>query len=259
MKAIHSRDNPFVKQLISLAHSARDRKKAGLSVLDGEHLVAAYCDAIGHPRAVAVAASALAAGRLDALLARIGDTPVNVLDDKLIKEASSLDSPAAVLAVIETPPAQTPSFDAVAALVLEDVQDPGNIGSMLRSAAAAGIREVVLSKTCAFAWSPKVLRGAQGAHFLLNIAEGIDVVDYVKNFRGQSVALVPRSTRLLYECNLAAPTAFLVGNEGAGLSAELLAAATMQATIPMPGGMESLNAAASAAISMFEMVRQRSA
>jgi TrmH family RNA methyltransferase len=146
--------------------------------------------------------------------------------------------------------------------VLEDVQDPGNVGSMLRTAAAAGVREIVLSKTTAFAWSPKVLRAAQGAHFVLNIVEGADVVEFLRGYRGQSLALVPRladgsAAQSLYASDLKRPTAFLIGNEGAGLSLDVLQIATRRITIPMPGKVESLNAAACAAVALFEMARQR--
>jgi TrmH family RNA methyltransferase len=257
MKTLRSRDNAFVKQLIGLAHSARDRKKAGLTVLDGEHLVSAYCEAIGEPGALAIAESAMNEPGVRSLLERVDDRVVHVLDDKLIKEASSLESPARVLGVIATPQPRPTRNDADAVLVLEDVQDPGNVGSMLRSAAAAGVTEAVLSRTTAFAWSPKVLRGAQGAHFLLNIVEGVDVVEFIRQYPGQSIALTPAASRSLYDCDLTSPVAFLIGNEGAGLSAELLSVADTQVRIPMPGKMESLNAAASAAICLFEMSRQR--
>ncbi len=257
MKAITSRENPFVKQLIALAHSSRERKRAKLTVLDGIHLVRAYTDALGAVHALAVAESALDEPEVKALMARHDDRHINVLAEPLMAQASSLDSPANVLALVATPNASPTPSNASAVLVLEDVQDPGNVGSMLRSAAAAGVREVVLSKTCAFAWSPKVLRAGQGAHFVLNINEGVDVVSWVRAFQGQALALVPKASMILFECDLKQPTALLIGNEGSGLSPELIDATSTTIAIPMPGQMESLNAAACAAIVLFEMVRQR--
>lgn len=268
MKVIRSRDNAFVKQLIQLAHSSRERKKVGLTVLDGIHLVRAYIEAIGAPRAIAVAESAMQLHEIVALLSmietRFPDTIINMLSAPLIAEASSLDSPATVMAEVETPQSRATSFDTDAVLVLEDVQDPGNVGSMLRSAAAAGVTDVVLSKSCAFAWSPKVLRAAQGAHFLLNIVEGANVVEFINNYQGQSLAFMPAAPNLtgkavknFYDCSLKGATAFLIGNEGAGISPQLLQAASVGVSISMPGKVESLNAAACAAIALFEMVRQR--
>ena len=140
--------------------------------------------------------------------------------------------------------------------MLEDIQDPGNVGSMLRSAAAAGVAQAFLSKGCAFAWSPKVLRAGQGGHFHLEIFEDVDLVDWARNFRGALVAAVAHGGESLFEARLAAPIAVAVGNEGAGLSPALLAAATRRVSIPMPGGFESLNAAAAAAVCLFECARQ---
>ena len=257
MKTIHSRDNAFAKQLIALAHSSRERKKARLTVLDGIHLVSAYADSLGPVHTLAVAESALAQPEVVQLMARHDARHINVLSDALMALASSLESPACILAIVSTPNARPVPLNADAVLVLEDVQDPGNVGSMLRSAAAAGVREVVLSKTCAFCWSPKVLRAGQGAHFALNMVEGVEVVDWVSRYQGQSLALVPQATQTLYDCQLTQPTAFLIGNEGSGLSAALISAASHSVTVPMPGPMESLNAAACAAITLFEMVRQR--
>ena len=259
MKTIRSRDNAFVKQLLGLAHSARERRKAGLTVLDGIHLVRAYLDAGGAPHALAIAESAVAREEVAALLQSVSLPAVTLLADALMAEASALESPAFVMAMVSTPAIRPTPLDATV-LVLEDVQDPGNVGSMLRSAAAAGVAEIVLSKTTAFAWSPKVLRAAQGAHFSLNIVEGVDVCEFARTYRGQLLALVAHGAgaKPLYDVDLVPPTAILIGNEGAGLSAEVLRAATHRVTIPMPGQIESLNAAAAGAICLFEMARQRS-
>ena len=259
MKAIRSRDNTLVKQLIALAHSSRERKKTGLTVLDGIHLVRAYLDAVGEPVAVMIGESAMDRLEVVELLGRCQLARQSAFADPLMAAASSLDSPAFLMAIVSTPVSQAIPEDADVVLALEDVQDPGNVGSMLRSAAAAGVKHVALSSTCAFAWSPKVLRAAQGAHFSLNIYEGLDLQDFVGRIQGQSLALVPsgEKTKSLFEADLRQSTVFLIGNEGAGLSQELVAAASARITIPMPGKMESLNAAAAGAICLFELVRQR--
>ena len=261
MKVIRSRDNTFVKQLIALAHSLRERKKAGLTVLDGIHLIRAYIEAIGEPVALAISESTQTRPEVSALLAMCRNAHQNILADSLMVAASTLDSPAFMMAIVPTPIAGAIPNSADTVLALEDVQDPGNVGSMLRSAAAAGVRHIALSKTCAFAWAPKVLRAAQGAHFSLNISEGIDLVEFVKQFQGQSLALVARTegAKPLFAINLAKPTLFLIGNEGAGLTNAVSNAASDRVTIPMPGKSESLNAAAAGAICLFELVRQRGA
>ena len=177
---------------------------------------------------------------------------------RMFDELAVLPSGVAMLAVV---PAPSPR-DATAGtfcLLLDDVQDPGNAGSMLRSAAAAGVEQAWLSPGCAFAWSPKVLRAGMGAHFALDIHEDVDLVDWTRRYRargGRVVALVRDGGEDLFTLPLARPLALAIGNEGAGLSTVLVEAASARATIPMPGAAESLNAAAAAAIALFECVRR---
>ena len=145
-------------------------------------------------------------------------------------------------------------------LALEDLQDPGNVGTILRTAAAAGVQQVLLSRHSAFAWSPKALRAGQGAHFLTTIVEDVDLAPWAARFRaegGHVAAAVARGGRDLYAAPLPWPLAIAIGNEGTGLSAALTTHADVAVTIPMPGGMESLNAAAAAAVVLFEAVRTR--
>jgi TrmH family RNA methyltransferase len=127
---------------------------------------------------------------------------------------------------------------------------------MLRSAAAAGADTVYLSKGCADAWSPKALRGGMGAQFQLALIEHADLMAVGQAFAGKLIATSLAASDSLYDLDLTGPTAFVFGNEGAGLSEELLALASHRTRIPMPGQVESLNAAAAAAICLFERVRQ---
>ncbi|MFZ3174047.1 MAG: RNA methyltransferase, partial [Thiobacillus sp.] len=142
-------------------------------------------------------------------------------------------------------------------LVLEDIQDPGNLGSMLRTGAAAGATLAVLSKGCHDPWSPKALRGGQGAQFVLPMQLDADVPAWLAAFDGQSVALTLGEARDFYAEDYAGPTVLAVGNEGAGLSAAAAQAARLRVQIPMPGRVESLNASAALAAALFEVVRQR--
>ena len=260
MKTIRSRDNDYVKHLIALAHSSRERKKSGHTILDGAHLVQAYLASCRAPLSIAIRESALQTADANAILSlTTAATVVHVLADVLMDEASSLESPANIMALIDTPQASPIPADAGAVIVLDGVQDPGNVGSVLRSAAAMGVRHALLGKGTAFAWSPKVIRAGQGAHFVLNIVEGLDIATWMLGYRGQTLALVPAQAkaRTLHTLDLVCATALLVGNEGAGLSHEVIERAGSLATIPMTGQMESLNAAACAAMAMYEMQRQR--
>lgn len=257
MKLIQSRDNPFYKELVKLTGSARQRNKASQTLLDGAHLLAAYLDSCNQPRHILLNAAALRDDEIAGLLGRMKDLPVTQLDDKLFAELSELKTPSGILALIDLPQLAGTIADSRFALLLEEIQDPGNLGSMLRSAAAAGCDAVFLSQGCADAWSPKVLRAAMGGHFALRIYERQDLPGVAKAFAGTLLATSLQATRSLYDCDLRGKVAFLIGNEGAGLPAELLNLAAQQITIPMPGQAESLNAAAATAICLFEAVRQR--
>ncbi|MDD2915729.1 MAG: RNA methyltransferase [Gallionella sp.] len=257
MKKIQSRDNPFFKELLKLTSSARQRGKAHQTLLDGAHLLASYLDVGMLPQHILLNAAALHDAEISALIERAACVPVTQLDDKLFAELSELKTPTGLLAMIDLPQPSGMLAESRFALLLEDIQDPGNLGSMLRSAAAAGCDAVFLSAGCADAWSPKVLRAAMGGHFALDIHERQDLPGIAKAFPGTLLATSLHATRSLYDCDLRGSVAFLIGNEGAGLSDELLSLSTRQIFIPMPGKVESLNAAAATAICLFETVRQR--
>lgn len=258
MQRVTSRHNPRLREAARLVASARDRRKAGRCVLEGEHLVGVYWDRFGAPETLIVTEEALAREPARAIVAR-GLERTLVVPAALFADLATLPSGVGMLAVVPTPQSSAAAA-AEFCLLLDDVQDPGNLGSMLRSAAAAGVRQVLLSKHCAFAWSPKVLRAGQGAHFFLDIREDADLPAWAAAYArtgGDVLAMVAAGGMNLYATALSGRIALAIGNEGAGLSAALASAATRSVTIPMPGGTESLNAAAAAAVCLFECVRQR--
>lgn len=257
MKLIQSRDNAFYKDLVKLGMSARNRSRAGQTLLDGAHLLAAYLDSGQLPQHILLNAAAQQDAEINALLARMNEVPVTQLDDKLFVALTELKTPTGILALIDLPKPALAIARSGFAVLLEDIQDPGNLGSILRSAAAAGCDAVYLSTACADAWSPKVLRAAMGGHFCLAIYEQQDLLQIAENFSGMRLAASLQARRSLYDCDLSGNIAFMIGNEGAGLSDALLAFATDPFIIPMPGKIESLNAAAASAICLFEAVRQR--
>jgi TrmH family RNA methyltransferase len=256
MKQIQSRDNPFYKSLLKLAGSARQRGKTHQTLLDGIHLLASCLDAGMQPQHVLLNAAALHDGEIATLLGRLHDVPVTQLDDALLSQLSELKAPTGIIALIEVPQPVVEVRGGFV-LLLEDIQDPGNLGSILRSAAAAGCDAAFLSSGCADAWSPKVLRAAMGGHFSLRIYEQQNLLEIAQAFPGQILATTLQATHSLYDCNLSGDIALLVGNEGAGLSPSLQKFATQTITIPMPGKLDSLNVAAATAICLFEAVRQR--
>ena len=258
IKRITSRDNAFYKTLHKLASSSRERRTAGQTLLDGPHLLRAFLDAGGKPLHLLLNGQALQNSEIVALLATCADVPKTQLEDALFAQLSELKTPNGLLALIAIPQPSVPATHSQFALLLEDIQDPGNLGSILRSAAAAGCDAVFLSQGCADAWSPKVLRAGMGGHFALHIHEAVDLLSIAHEFTGNLLAASLQSEKTLYACNLRGKLAFAIGNEGAGLSPSLQDAAQEQFIIPMPGKVESLNAAAATAVCLFEAVRQKS-
>lgn len=255
-RQITSADNPRFRALVKLQRSSRERRKTGRSLLDGVRLVAAYLEHAGAPEELIVSETGASDAEIAALLAKVRLEPL-VLSDALFREVSSVTTPTGIVAVVETPRPHAAPPAPGPCVMLEDIQDPGNLGSILRSAAAAGIDEVYLSKTSVHAWSPRCLRAGMGAHFALRIYEGVDLHALVQSYPGSVVATVRRGATSVYQADLRGHVGLLFGNEGAGLSEALVRAAHRTVCIPMPGAAESLNVAAAAAVCLFERVRQQ--
>ncbi|ENO90306.1 TrmH family RNA methyltransferase [Thauera linaloolentis] len=259
MKPISSRDNPLVKRLHALSASSRERRKFGESLLDGAHLLDAALLRQWPLKGVVVAESSLASAEVRNLLARCpAEVPCYRLPDALFAHVSPVDTPSGLVAIIDLPPEPPPAVLSRCVVVLDAVQDPGNLGTILRTAAAAGVRDVLLTDGCAGAWSPRVLRAGMGAHFGLSIRERADVLQALQGFPGAVLATaLAADARSLYDIDLERPVAWLFGAEGQGLSPALLARASERVVIPMAGDIESLNVAAAVAICLFEQARQR--
>ena len=258
-KHIISRDNPVFKHLKKLAENARERRAEGQTLLDGVHLIESYCEVFGEPELIIIPEGKSSA-EANALMQQLEHVNTMMLPTLMFAELTPVASSTGILALVTIPkswPHIAPPDPINFALMLEDIQDPGNLGSMLRTALGAGVQAVYLSKACTDAWSPKALRGGQGAQFLLPIIEGVDIVEAMQNFVGNTYATT-LGGESLYAQDLTQPTAFVIGNEGAGLSDKVVQAATHQISIPMHQHLESLNAAAAAAVCLFERKRQLS-
>ena len=256
MKLIQSRDNPFFKRLKRLAESGRERRKSGLALLDGVHLVQAYEAAHGPVDTLVVGESALAGGEIADF---VGGRAVVVLADGLLRGLGLVETPSGLLAVAALPVATVAVDREKDAILLDGVQDPGNVGAILRTAAAAGVGQALLGPGCASAWSPKVLRAGQGAHFALTILEDADLGAFMADYRGTTAVTCLDGATPLYEARWQDPLAWVFGAEGQGVSASLAAAARLRIRIPMPGAVEALNVAAAAAVCLFECLRRREA
>ncbi len=181
-----------------------------------------------------------------------------VLSDALFAECATVQSPLGIAAIIAIPAPLLPAGSLGACLMLEDIRDPGNLGTLLRSAAAAGMPRAFLSPGCALAWAPRVLRAGMGAHFQIEIYEGVDLAGLAAHFEGRVLGAALHEARPYFDADLRGTLALVIGNEGAGISSELLARVHERLCIPMAPGIESLNAAVAGSILMFERLRQQS-
>jgi TrmH family RNA methyltransferase len=260
IKSISSRDNPLYKELKQLAASSQARRKAGRSLLDGVHLCDTYLQHVGMPLLCLVSETSHRNAEVLPIYSNCDAAGVQciVFPDPLFAALSQVEHGIGLLFIIDTPRPESTGELRRSAVVLDNLQDPGNLGSILRSAAAAGIEHVYCSTGTASAWSPKVLRAGMGAHFLLEIFEGIDLVELLGQSQLPVIATSSHAKQRLYDLDLKGPVAWLFGHEGQGVAPELLEQATHQIAIPHLGAVESLNVAASAAVCFFEQVRQKS-
>ena len=254
---IASRQNTLVKELKRLADNKRARHEAALVLSEGEHLLRTLLDAGGQPTVVVLAERVSSDGALLSLLERCPHARLVLLDDAVFDQIAPTDSPAGVLGLSPLPAPTAPVDTAADTLVLEAVQDPGNVGSLIRTAVAAGVRQIVLSPGCADVWSPRCLRAAQGAQWLAQIYADQALATLFQAYTGDVAATILAGGQSLYTHDFRQPVAWVFGNEGQGLSPAVVSYANKRITIPMPGGMESLNVNAAAAVCLFEQVRQR--
>jgi TrmH family RNA methyltransferase len=258
MKNVSSRDNPFYKELKALATSAQARRKAGRSLLDGVHLCQSWLDLRGVPAHCVVSEDALANPEVASIVGRVEAARghVTALPEALFGAISQVEHGVNLVFVVDTPAPVVPKLLTESAVLLDGVQDPGNVGSILRSAGAAGIKQVWCSPGTAFCWSPKVLRAAMGAHFVLEIFENADLPALVRDAKVPVLATSGYAAECLYDVELSGPVAWVLGHEGQGVSDELLNLASRRVAVPHAGQVESLNVAACAAVCFFEQLRQ---
>lgn len=256
MKHISAAGNPLLKRVHELMDSSAARREAGLAVLEGSHLLETCVSAKG-PDAVETLLlredlPVALAQRMGALAPRASMASVAVA---AFQRLSPVAGDGGVLAVVRLP-SQEVVIPGGLELWLDEVQDPGNAGGIVRTAAAAGARAVVFGAGSADPWSPKCLRGGMGGHFLCAVTRDEDLTARADRYEGQLVAAVAKGGTDLYQADLSGAVAVLLGAEGRGLSPALASRADLAVRIPVALGTESLNVGAAAAVLCFERVRQ---
>lgn len=271
MLHISSRHNALYKHTRRLSHdgplpvakgaSASENSAPAIQfVLEGRHLCQDWLRHHGQPQHAFFDEQRLqSVPELHQLMARLDRRCVATLDSALLRSLSTIAHAQGVLFVVEQTLPVFPSRIDQGCIWLDRVQDPGNVGTLLRTAAAAGVTHAYLSPQCAAAWSPRVLRSAQGAHFVMMIHEQVDLCEAVRRLDVPLFATALDDDSVsLFECDLPASCAWLFGNEGQGITPELLARADQRVHIPQSASVESLNVGVAAGICLFEQRRRYS-
>jgi TrmH family RNA methyltransferase len=254
---ITSSQNPKIKWVRELQNSSRARRQEGVFVIEGVRLVEEALAAGWQARLVLFSSDLSQRGSalLEGLAAQ--NAPLEKVAPSVLRSASDTITPQGILTVLErrhAPMVENPNF----VFIPDQVRDPGNLGAMLRTAAAAGVQAVFIPSGAVDVFSPKVLRAGMGAHFRLPVypLEWAEITAYVQAL---AVYLADVQQGVVYtQADWRAPLALIVGSEAEGASPPALSLATQRVHIPMPGGSESLNAAIAAGILLFECARQRS-
>jgi TrmH family RNA methyltransferase len=250
VQKIESRHNPAFKALRALAQDNSAYRKRGQIWLEGDHLCRA-AQSRGWTVDLAVFAQSM--------WERLGDASVlsaqraMVLPDALFNTLSPLAEDQKMGFVIDLPEVSMVETG-LATVVLDQVQDAGNVGSILRSAAAFGFAQIVALRGTAGLWSPKVLRAGMGAHFSLHLVEGLEA-HALAELAMPLLLSSPHAAQALHQATLPWPCAWVMGHEGQGVSEEVATHCTQQLRIAQPGGQESLNVASAAAICLYESAR----
>ncbi|MBW4692496.1 MAG: RNA methyltransferase [Lyngbya sp. HA4199-MV5] len=253
-----SLQNPLVKQLRKL-HQTKERRQQQLFLLEGTHVLDA---ALKVDRPLVTLCHTLAWQTKYPLLheqAQQAAQRVELVSADVLRAIATTVEPDGVVATVERVSTPVPSFSSLG-LVLETIQDPGNLGTMIRTAAAAGADGLLLSADSVDFDHPKVLRASAGQWFQFPMAASSDLKADLNHYQRQGMQIIatrPKATLTYWQVDLRSPTLLLMGNEGAGLSPELAAIADQHVAIPLSPGVESLNVAIAAALMLYEAKRQR--
>lgn len=253
VKSISSRDNPLLVRLRKLAGDPAAYRKLGQLWIEGDHLCSALLQRGGRPAQAVIAEDAWAQPALRDLASQA--ETVAVLPSVLMAGLSTLESPSSI-GFVSAWPGTGELRPHEPTVVLDRLQDAGNVGTILRTAAAFGFSQCLALKGTAALWSGKVLRAGMGAHFGLNLIElaGEEQLDAL---RLPLIATSSHAKQALHDVDLPWPCAWVMGHEGQGVSAAVEARCSLTLRIPQPGGEESLNVAAAAAVCLYESTRQR--
>lgn len=253
MEIIRSRQNAKIKQITKLVTEAKARRQAGLTVIDGVSFVRDYIAKFGQPEMLLI--DETKQQRVQAVLELVSD--YTLVAPEVMKTISPVKTNAGVLAVVKIPTASRFQSTERSVILIDQVQDPGNLGAICRLALAVGIRDIMLADGSVDAFAPSVIRASAGAVFDLNIYQKTDLAQFITTHADyQFIATSSHAEKNIFELDLTGKIGWLVGNEGAGVSPALLQMATLTTKIPQSDKLESLNLAMATTVCLYEQFRQ---
>ena len=258
MKKITSAQNPLVKKLVQLSEKQSFRNKQKMTIIEGAHLTAEWLKRFGVPDFCVISSYSKRSEEVEGIIQKCEElnTEIIELEAKIYSKISPVIEGVGILFVVKIPENQCVDF-CEDVIILDRIQDPGNFGTILRSAVGFGVKQIICSKGTVSAWSPKVLRSGMGAHFKLQILENQDLNEVILKVETPIFATSLQAEKSIYDENFTTKTAWIFGNEGAGVSLELLSKVKNQVIIPQVGQIESLNVAMAATVCLAEQARQR--
>jgi TrmH family RNA methyltransferase len=256
---ITSNQNSKIKRIRALLGRAKERREAGMFVVEGVRLVEEAVKGDWRLETVLFDKSLSERGMSQVEGLRLQGVEVEEVSEPLMKSLSETETPQGILAIVQFPITQLPITNSLNFVLIPDqIRDPGNLGTLLRSAAATGVQAVLIPPETTDAFSPKVLRAGMGAHFRVPIREmGWDEIREVCKSAGLQVYLADMNGKSCWETDFHQPLALIIGGEADGASDEARKLAMQKISIPMAGDVESLNAGVAGSVLMFEVVRQR--
>ena len=271
MERITSTGNKLIREVRDLEKKARTRRESGLFIAEGERLCSeipvSYIERLfvaedysGRMPAFRKDASGLNEGHSEAVMKATNTAAPKIFEvpRELMEHMSDTKNSQGILAVVRQKEYTALKGDFF--LILDTLQDPGNMGTIFRTAEAAGVDGILMNRDCVDVYSPKVVRATMGAMFRMPFMVTDDLPAEIKRMKSQGVQIYAahlKGTKNHWEFDYHQPTAFMIGNEGNGLQDEIAALADMYLRIPMMGQTESLNAGVAASVLMYETLRQR--
>lgn len=253
---ITAKDNPTIKTAHALLTQSRQRKKLSQTVIEGIHLLDAYLNAQLTPELVIISESGERNTEILHLVKRLSGVKILTVTDGLYKQIRTLGESLPIMAVIDMPALSLDYPVTQDCLIINGIQDNGNLGTLLRTASAVGVKIIICTTGTAQAYSPKTLRASMGANFSLAIYENVSIEKVLDMVEVPLYATSSHTDTIIYQTDLTQPLALIMGHEGQGVDKILLSRAHPIA-LPQPNGQESLNVAIAGSLCMYEMLRQR--